>query len=132
MSYRVRYEHDGKWWVASVDPSQIKGCSTQGRTVAQARERIREAIACAFGLGVDVYGGELVDEVHLPGGLGELSEAMAEIHAARRRARALKAQMRAVRGAFVRKLADSGLSRRDIGDLMGLSHQRVHQIAEGA
>ena len=42
--YTVRYERDeGGWWVATVP--RIRGCHTQGRTLDQARRRIREAMA---------------------------------------------------------------------------------------
>src|ERR1700687_2487273 len=42
-SYRVAYERDESgWWVASV--RGVRGCHTQGRTVDEARRRIREAL----------------------------------------------------------------------------------------
>ena len=42
-SYRVAYERDESgWWVASV--RGVRGCHTQGRTVDEARRRIREAV----------------------------------------------------------------------------------------
>lgn len=41
--YRVTYERDESgWWVASV--SGVRGCHTQGRTVDEARRRIKEAL----------------------------------------------------------------------------------------
>ena len=41
--YHVAYERDeSDWWVASV--RDIRGCHTQGRTVDEARRRIREAM----------------------------------------------------------------------------------------
>jgi predicted RNase H-like HicB family nuclease len=39
----VRYEREGDWWLASVPA--LPGCHTQGQSIDQARERIREAIA---------------------------------------------------------------------------------------
>lgn len=42
-TYRVIYEHDGAMWFARV--ASIQGCHTQGRTIAQARTRIREALS---------------------------------------------------------------------------------------
>jgi predicted RNase H-like HicB family nuclease len=42
-SYRVAYERDESgWWVATV--RDVRGCHTQGRTVDEARRRIREAL----------------------------------------------------------------------------------------
>ena len=44
ISYPVDYERDEHgWWVASAP--QFPGCRTQGRTLAEARERIADAIA---------------------------------------------------------------------------------------
>ena len=43
-SYEVVYERDDEgWWAASV--LGVRGCRTQGRSLAQARERIREALS---------------------------------------------------------------------------------------
>ena len=44
MRYTVTYERDEgpRWRVASV--REVAGCHTQGRTVAEARRRIREAL----------------------------------------------------------------------------------------
>src|SRR6476619_4645318 len=42
-TYHVAYERDASgWWVASV--RELRGCHTQGRTVDEARRRIREAL----------------------------------------------------------------------------------------
>ena len=42
-SYRVAYERDKSgWWIATV--RGVRGCHTQGRTVDEARRRIREAL----------------------------------------------------------------------------------------
>ena len=41
--YHVAYQRDESgWWVASV--REERGCRTQGRTVDEARRRIREAM----------------------------------------------------------------------------------------
>ncbi len=43
-SYTVVYERDEDgWWLAYVPA--IPGCHTQGRTIDQARRRIREALS---------------------------------------------------------------------------------------
>ncbi len=42
-TYKVNYERDeAGWWMASV--VGVDGCRTQGRTIKQARSRIREAL----------------------------------------------------------------------------------------
>lgn len=68
MSYRVVYEREAeadakgrRWWLARVPA--VKGCHTQGRTLDEARRRIREAL----GLFVErAEHAELVDDVRLP------------------------------------------------------------------
>ena len=61
-SYRVAYERDESgWWVATV--RGVRGCHTQGRTVDEARRRIREALE----LFVDnARRAPIVDDVRLP------------------------------------------------------------------
>lgn len=42
--YKVTFERDEDgWWVATA--TDLPGCRTQGRSIAEARERIREAMA---------------------------------------------------------------------------------------
>ncbi len=42
-SYAANYLHRGKWWVAWTD--DVPGAVTQGRTLASARENLKDAIA---------------------------------------------------------------------------------------
>lgn len=116
-------EPDG-WWLASV-PS-VRGCHTQGRSLAQARERIKQALAVSLDKPEKT---ELVEERKLPkrisGLLLTLSEAQREAVAAQAHAAVLNAQ------AAVALTGDWGVSLRDAAELLQLSHQRVAQILEG-
>ena len=61
-TYHVAYERDESgWWVASV--REARGCHTQGRTVDEARRRIREAMDLFVD---DAPSAKLVDAVKLP------------------------------------------------------------------
>ena len=61
-TYRVVYELDESGhWIAAV-PS-VKGCHTYGRSIRQARDRIREALALFVR---DAARVRLVDDVRLP------------------------------------------------------------------
>ncbi len=121
----VDYERDESgWWVAQAreQPAAI----TQGRTVGQARERIRDALALFVGE-AEAKRAELVDEVRLP---GDLRKAVARATATRTKLEALQAEAQETTAAAVRDLRTRlGLSARDIAQLLGISHQRVQQLS---
>lgn len=123
--YRVTYERDQSGrWVASVNG--VRGCHTQGRTVDEARRRIREALELFVD---DARDASLVDNIKLP---SEATKAIRAYASLRRRAdeedrRAARAARRAVRVLRSGKLK---MSARDAARLLGLSHQRVHQLTE--
>ena len=124
-SYRVAYERDESgWWVASV--RGVRGCHTQGRTVEEARRRIREALELFVD---DARKVPIVDDVKLPSAATRAIRAYATL---RRKAdeedrRAARAARRAVRVLRTGKLK---MSARDAARLLGLSHQRVHQLTQ--
>ena len=121
-SYRVTYERDpAGWWVAAV--REVPGCHTQGRTLAQARRRIREALGLFV---ADSESAQLVDDVRLP---AEARQALVRSQAARTKADMLKAKAGATMTDAVRVLTGGfGLSVRDAAELLGVSHQRVQQL----
>ena len=126
-SYTVTYERDETaWWVAGV--RGVPGCHTQGRTIAQARERIRDALTDYIGPTAAAV--ELVDEVKLP---GRAQTRVRKARATRERAEGLHAEAQAALREAVRVLTkDVGVSVRDASELLGISHQRVHQLAHRA
>jgi predicted RNase H-like HicB family nuclease len=125
--YTVRYERDidSGWWVAQV--KEVPAAITQGRTIAQARERIREALGLA--LDDDRAAGKavLVEDVALPGparkALQGARKARERLAAEGERARGLTAEAVTL---LTRQL---GLSRRDVAELLGISFQRVQQLS---
>lgn len=118
---RVVYERDqsGAWTVRT--PS-IPGCHTYGRTLEQARARIREALRLWVEEPARIG---LVDDVRLPGGI---RLAVRRAQSARRRAQAQQATAQRELSGAALSLARAGLSRRDAGELLGLSRQRVQQL----
>jgi predicted RNase H-like HicB family nuclease len=121
---RAIFERDAEgWWVASV-PS-VPGCHTQGRTLAQARERLKEALA------VSVAGEvlpQLAEEVRLPRNVDLI---LASFRTTRANAETALARANQVtRRAAVVLTGQWGVSLRDAADLLGLSHQRVAQLLE--
>jgi predicted RNase H-like HicB family nuclease len=120
--YTVRYERDeAGWWVASV--KGVRGCHTQGRTLEEARRRIREALGLAV---ANADATVLVDDVRLP---REIRRTVAQSRTARSRAAREQQKARAATKAAVRILRQRlRVGVRDAGALLGLSHQRAQQL----
>jgi hypothetical protein len=95
-----------------------------GRTLRAAQRNIREAAAAWYEVGPSQV--EVDDDVRLP---APASRALGRSRALRDRERKAHEQARAATAAAVAALRDVGLSERDMGTLLGLSHQRVHQLA---
>jgi predicted RNase H-like HicB family nuclease len=124
-TYKTVFELDeGGWWLARV-PS-IHGCHTQGKTLDQARRRLREALS----LWVDGAEHEAFDEdVRLP---RVYKTAIARSRRARQRAEEERALAQEETTNAARSLVDElGVGLRDAGELLGLSHQRVQQLVRG-
>lgn len=124
MTHQVVLERDESGaWLARVPA--VPGCHTYGRTLEQARRRIREA------LGLWIEGADDADlafEVHLP---AEVRRELTRAHALRERSeRAQRDARDALSVAAVDLTARFGLSRRDAAELLGLSHQRVQQLVD--
>ena len=124
-TYQVELERDEQgWWVASVPA--VPGVHTQGRSIAQAMNRIREALSL-WAAGAERA--DLVPVVHLP------ATARATVRrAASARTRAERAEELAsgVLRESIRELAErESLSTRDIAALLELSPSRVDQLKPG-
>ena len=126
-TYHVTYERDAsRWWVASV--RHLRGCHTQGRTVDEARRRIADAMDLFID---DARSATIVDEVKLPPAAKKAIRAYTTLRRKaeqedRRAALAARRAVRVLRGGRLR------MSARDAARVLGLSHQRVHQLAQEA
>ena len=108
-------------WIARV-PS-VRGCHTHGRTLEQARRRIREALSLWV---EDAQSADLVEEIRLP---ARVRTAISRSRAARRQAVRERERARAALEEAARTLVeDLGLGLRDSGELLEISHQRVQQL----
>jgi hypothetical protein len=109
----------------------VPGCRSEGRSITEARRNIREALAtCA-----DVFDdadqvardAEILEEIRLPRGARKLID---QAHREREAAARQATRAREVTSDAARRLtSEVGLSLRDAGELLGLSHQRVKQLA---
>ena len=125
-SYTVRYERDeAGWWIAQV--KEAPAAITQGRTIAEARRRVREALGLALGDDAAAQRFKLVEDVKLP---ADARRALREARAARARlAEESKKAQDSTAKAVRTLLKGMHLSVRDAGELIGISPQRVHQLA---
>ena len=120
-TYVARYERDpdDDAWNVSIDG--LDGCQTYGRSLHQAHNRIREALA----LWLDREPDKLAIRDEFPNDLVEVAQSAIQARDEADRAGS-EAQRRAA--AAVKALTAKGLSRRDAAELLGLSHQRVQQL----
>jgi len=123
MRYRVVLEPDESGaWIARI-PS-VPGCHSHGRSLVEARRRVREAL----GLWVEqAETAELVDDVRLP-----RAALAAAARSKRSRARAITARetsARATAEAIEQLVGELELGLRDAAYLLDLSFQRVQQLA---
>ncbi len=125
-TYTVVYERDeDELWVARV--KGVPGCHTQGRTIAQARERIREALGL---FDPRANAARLRDDVRLPAGLARLVAAQ---RSAKSKREAVEAALRELNIRAARALTkEAGLSLRDAGELLGASQETVRIWVESA
>jgi predicted RNase H-like HicB family nuclease len=123
VTYRVVLERDESGsWIARVPA--VPGCHTHGRSLVEARRRIREALSLWVD---DSDRADLIDDVQLP------RDALAAVSKSRRsRARLTTARANAAASTAeaVSYLVDElDLSVRDAAYMLGLSFQRVQQVA---
>lgn len=123
-TYKVTYERDeGGWWIAELHG--VPGVNSDGRTIASARRRVREALALAIG-GAAAARARFVDDVTLP---AALKKAVKGAAATRARAEELHAEAQQVTASLAKELTRQyGLSVRDAAELLGVSHQRIQQL----
>jgi predicted RNase H-like HicB family nuclease len=111
---------DRSAWLVSVVGAP--GAHTFGRSLAEAKRHAVEVVALWFELEPDRF------EIEWDVRLGSLAAPV-------RRARTAMAHAesdRDTRDEAVRTLTEAGLSYRDVAELLGLSHQRVAQIARAS
>jgi predicted RNase H-like HicB family nuclease len=119
--YTAVFERDETGaWLARI-PS-IRGCHTYGRTLQQARTRLREAL----GLWIDRPEDAVIGEtIRLP---ADLRTAIQRSRRIRERAERENENAQEQTRAAAEALVEEGVSLRDAGELLGLSHQRVQQL----
>ncbi len=120
-NYVAVYERDPESDAWLVHIKGIAGCHTYGRSLRQAEDRIREALA----LWLDRDPERLTITPQWPSDLEDVA-----VEATQARCAASEAAERATSTMTkaAKRLDRMGLSRRDAADILGISHQRVQQL----
>lgn len=123
-AYEINVYRDGKWWMVEIP--EIDGL-TQARRLSEVEDMARSFIA----VDQDVAPSEV--ELRNPHVivLGEdLGSTMRDILEFRKAAQAAEERVAALMVATARRLAKQQVPLRDIGEVLGVSHQRVHQLVQ--
>ena len=123
-TYTVLAERDeAGWWAVRIP--ELPGVLTQARRLDQVEEFAREAIDLAISVGHAPKGKYAVQvDAHVPG----LDDDLAVVRAVRADAERVQAEAAERTRVIARRLADRGLTVRDIGAALGVSRQRAAQL----
>lgn len=124
-TYTAVYERDSTDDAWNVRIKGLSGCQTYGRSLRQAQSRIREALA----VWLDQEPSMLTIRDRFPEPLASVADEARRARTAAQRAEA-KAQQQTAEA--VKALTESGMSRRDAAEILGLSHQRVQQLLDAS
>ena len=119
-TFTVTAERSGKWWVLQAD--ELPGAITQVARLDQA-DQIKEAIAFVGKLS------ESEVEIRLRPVVSEaVTRRLEQVRELRARADAAKAAAALEWGQVAKDLSSEGFTMRDVGTILGISHQRAQQL----
>ncbi|MDJ0338346.1 hypothetical protein [Cryobacterium sp. PH31-O1] len=122
-SYIATVSREGKWWMVRV--AGLHGL-TQARHLGEANQMAREFIAVSLDEPL-----ENIDVVVTVGSAGKVTDidgALKRIRAERAAGADLERKAQQATIELARALVAEDIPLRDIGSVLGLSHQRVHQL----
>jgi len=120
--YRAQVTRDGRWWMISV--SEIDGL-TQARRLSEVELMARELIAVTLDLRLS----EVAVDVTLDIDDIDVESTIKAIRKEKEDAALLEEDAAAKTKTLVKELVAHNVPLRDIGAMLGLSFQRVHQLA---
>jgi len=119
--YAVRVERSGEWWAITIPG--LKGAHSQARRLDQVEANAKEVISLITGSPEDSFDVEV--ERELP---ESMTSALAGYLAAVAAMDDTRMRFETAQTAALGALLGAGLTVRDVGALMGISHQRVSQL----
>jgi predicted XRE-type DNA-binding protein/predicted RNase H-like HicB family nuclease len=120
-TYTATVRRDGRWWLIHIPQLHTMG---QARTLAQAADAAQEVIGLYLNIDPDTVSVAL--DVELPQAARDLWAVAAEQESA---ARAIASAAASMRRRAIKALGDAGISQADTARALGISAQRVSQLA---
>lgn len=121
--YAATVTREGKWWMVRVP--EIDGL-TQARRLGEAELMARELVAVSEGISLDEVDVDL--SLNSVGDLSDISERLAAIESNREQAAELERRATLEAAALAKALSARDIPVRDVGVILGVSHQRAHQL----
>lgn len=122
--YKVEVERDGRWWMINVpEIDQL----TQARRISEIEDMARSLIA----ISTDTPAENITVQIHtidVPG-LGDIAAAARKISEERNAAACAAVVAQHHTADYARILANAGVPVRDAAEILGISPQRVSQLA---
>jgi len=123
-TYTARFELDKNgYWSVVTEVGSGKAAISDGQTLPKARRRIRQSIALL--LDVDENSFDICEDVNLP---RKAMTRLRRYQGAQQKLRQDSEEAAQAERAAAQVLAELGISRRDTGDLLGLSGARIQQV----
>ena len=119
--YTAVAERDGAWWAITVP--EVDGVFSQARRLDRVESMAREAISLMLEIPPESFDVDVVENHDPP-----TQEVIDDIIAAREAVAAMKRETGTRTRDAVLALHESGYPQRDIGRMVGISHQRVAQL----
>lgn len=121
--YTAIVTREGKWWMIRVPEIDAV---TQARRLSEAGLMARELVAVSEGVPLDEVDVNLsLDSV---AGLSDISERLATIASNREQAAELERRATMEAATIAKALSARNVPVRDVGAILGVSHQRAHQL----
>ncbi|WP_440900429.1 hypothetical protein [Actinosynnema sp.] len=121
-SYSATATREGRWWVVEVAGVGV----TQGRTTREAERMAADLVAITL----DVSAEEVSVDITFQLG-GDLAAEVEHVKQAQREAERAQEQAADKSRAVVRRVLAAGLSKQDAARILGVSAQRISQLAPG-
>ncbi|MFW6600075.1 hypothetical protein ACQBAU_18550 [Propionibacteriaceae bacterium Y2011] len=120
-TYDVSVTREGRWWMVEIPQHDLL---TQARRLADVEGEARSVLSVTL----DVPPSTIELDIHIHVGGDDLADVRRDIEALKSRAAEAEAQVSTLmRDVAVRMAADE-IPVRDIGEVLGVSHQRAHQL----